>query len=72
MKYRVKSDGTTVYEQPRRWRMLRSLSKGVLWEGEPVKGQNWQHNHVWIKGYDGYVWSGALEEVDDAERPSLV
>ena len=65
-KYRVISDGTTVYAKPRRWRMLRSLSKGEMWEGELVKGQRWQHNDVWVWGYDGFVWSGALEEVKDA------
>jgi hypothetical protein len=64
-RYRVISEITTVYGLPRRWRMLRTLSIGELWEGEPVEGQNWRHNRVWIKGYDGYVWSGALEEIKE-------
>jgi len=65
MKYRVLFDGTVVYARPQRWKMLYALSKGALWEGEPVRGQYWRRNPIWIKGYDGFVWSGMLEEVSD-------
>lgn len=63
MKYTVKHDGTVVYAAPRRWKMLYTLSKGAPWEGIEVQGQNWHHIRVWVKGFDGFVWRGDLEEV---------
>jgi hypothetical protein len=71
-KYRVKHDGTVVYADKRRWKMLYILSKGALWEGDPVEGQNWHHNRIWIKGFDGFVWSGDLEQMNDADGGSGV
>jgi len=68
MKYRVKFDGTVVYAAPRRWKMLYTVSKGSLWEGDEVPGQRWHHNALWVKGQSGFVWRGDLDEVDDAER----
>lgn len=68
MRYTVKFDGTVVYAQPRRWKMLRVLSKGAMWEGDEVAGQRWHHNAVWVKGADGFVWRGDLDKVIEEEK----
>lgn len=70
-RYRVIVPVTTVYKKSGRWsHMLYTLSMGALWQGEPVEGQSWRHNRIWIEGiegFGGFVWSGALEEIQEED-----
>lgn len=71
MHYRVIVDTVTVYRQPRHYGILYQLSHGAIWVGHLIEGSNWRGNNMWVRGFDGYVWRGALEPIDEQARGTV-